>query len=113
MKSHIYAHFIYISSAVNEVETSSKKEIIVGGRTILTPKSYMKAVVAMDPTSERANIFDTDVATEGGGSSEANHPLWLSDKSSVTKKRDESRHGHIHMPSTRVNDGYAYLEDIP
>jgi len=33
----------------------------------------MKAVAAMDPTSERANIFDTDVTAEG--SSEPNHPL--------------------------------------
>ena len=65
--------FAMQNSAINEVETSLKKEIVIGGSTMLTPKSYMKAVAALDPSSERANIFDTDVVAENNG--ELNHPL--------------------------------------
>ena len=67
--SNAHINYIYsiIYSAVNEVETSLKKEIVIGGSTILTPKSYMKAVAGMDPTS--ANVFDTDVSVQSNGES--------------------------------------------
>jgi predicted house-cleaning noncanonical NTP pyrophosphatase (MazG superfamily) len=52
----------------NELETQLKKEVILGGSCVMNPKEYIKCVAAMNPSSERADIFnDSSVTAAEGG----------------------------------------------
>ena len=53
----------------NELEGSLKKEVIIGGSCVVSPKEYIRCVAAMNPSSERADILnDSSVAATDGGS---------------------------------------------
>jgi len=54
--------------SANEIETKMKREIILGGSCIMSPKAFMKSVAGIDPTSERLDIFNDDSLTVADGS---------------------------------------------
>ena len=54
--------------SANEIETKMKREIILGGSCIMSPKAFMKSVAGIDSTSERLDIFNDDSLTVADGS---------------------------------------------
>ncbi len=51
---------------VHELEVQHKKEIVVGGSTIINPKNYVKSVASIDPNSEGIDL-DEALVIKGAG----------------------------------------------